>query len=78
MIKEWKSFTRRQKIIIGAYLVMSLPLLPLMAIMIPFSWWIVAPQGGPTRKLTLIEFASISLAMSLFTYGAIGIAYFSR
>ena len=66
--EEVKQLTRYQRIILSIYALISLPLLPLMAVMIPFAWWVTAPQGGPTRKLTLIEFLSFSVTMSLFTY----------
>lgn len=66
--EEINQLTRYQKIILSIYFVLSIPLLPFMAVMIPFAWWVTAPEGGPTRKLTLIEFLSFSVAMSLFAY----------
>lgn len=66
--EEIAQYTRYQKIILSIYFLLSLPLLPLMAILIPFAWWVTAPQGGPTRPLTLIEFLSFSVTMSLFAY----------
>lgn len=66
--EEINQLTRYQKTILSIYFLISIPLLPLMAIMIPFAWWITQPQGVPPRPLTLIEFLSFSVAMSLFAY----------
>jgi hypothetical protein len=67
MIEEWKSYTRYQKIVLCIYTLISLPLMPLYVVMIPLSFWITKSKGD-TRKLSLVEFLSLSVAMSMFAY----------
>ena len=65
-------YTRRQKIILTIYALLSLPLLPLMAIVYPFSKWAV--YGGKP-KLDLVEFLCMSMAMATLTYIVAGLLY---
>jgi hypothetical protein len=58
-------YTTKQKVILTIYVLVSLPLLPLMAIMYPFSKWAVE---GKKPTLDLVEFLSMSVAFSLFMY----------
>jgi hypothetical protein len=68
IIEEWKSFTRYQKIVLTIYFIISLPLMPFFAIVIPFANWITTGKGMPVRRLTIIDFLSQSTAFSLFGY----------
>jgi hypothetical protein len=68
MFEEWKSYSGYTKTVLVIYFLISLPLLPLMAIMIPFAWWVAAPQGVLTRRQTLADFLSLSVALSLLAY----------
>jgi hypothetical protein len=68
MIEEWKSYGRYTKTVLTIYLILSLPLLPVMVPMILFAFWVTAPQGIPRRKMTLTELISFAFTMSLFVY----------
>jgi hypothetical protein len=68
LVETWNSWDKQQKIVLTIYAIVSLPLLPFTAIIIPFAHWITQPNGVPPRKLTLIEFLSMSIAISIFGY----------
>lgn len=72
MIEEWKSFTRYQKIVLSIYFLISLPLLPVMVILIPSMWWIAKPKWS-TDKMTLMHFLCMSVTLSLFAYLMFGL-----
>lgn len=77
--EEWKSYTKRQKIILSAYAFFSLPMLPIMGILIPFSHWVTQPDNKAyRRKLTLFEFICMSWAMSLLVYLGLAIFHFAK
>lgn len=61
-----KDYTKRQKIILTIYAVVSFPVLPLMALYYPFVKWVTSSSGE--TKLDLVEFLSLSMAVSLFVY----------
>jgi hypothetical protein len=68
MIEEWKSYSRYTKTVLSIYLILSLPLLPVMVPMVLFAFWVTKPEGN-TRKITLAEVISFSFTMSLLAYG---------
>jgi len=68
MLEEWRSFTKYQKIIISIYLVLSLPWIPFLIMVIPFTHWLTSSANIPYKKITLMEFACFSVAMSLLGY----------
>lgn len=65
--EEWKAFTRYQRIVLSIYTLFSLPLMPFYVVMIPFAFWVTRSKDD-TRTLTLIEFLSMAMAMSVFAY----------
>jgi len=73
-IEEWKACSVRQKIILSIYALVSLPFMPFYMVMIPFAWWVTTSKGQEPRKVTIVEFLSMSMASSLFVYLFIGLA----
>jgi hypothetical protein len=67
MIEEWKSYSRYTKTVLTIYLILSLPLLPVMIPMVLFCFWVAKPKGD-TRKMPLADVISLSFTMSLFVY----------
>lgn len=65
----FKDLDTRQKIVLAIYAIVSLPLLPLFAIMYPLATWVV---GG---KRSLVDFLSISMAVSIFIYMVVGLRW---
>ena len=71
-----EEYTQRQKIILTVYAILSLPLLPLVAVMYPISKWITQDANNKEEvKLSVIEFLSLSLALSLLLYIVIAMMY---
>lgn len=68
MIKEWNSWTTYQKIALSIYTILSLPLLPLMVVLVPFVWATTTSESSASIKLTLAEFLSLSMAVSILCY----------
>jgi len=62
-----EQYTKHQKIILTIYAILSLPLLPMMAILYPFLTWIFTGVGEK-YKLSLLDFLCMSMAVSLPTY----------
>ena len=72
-------YTRYQVIVLTIYACLSLPILPLTAIMYPFSKWITqdanAHACGEKVEYTIEEWLSLSIALSIFMYMIIRMAY---
>jgi len=60
-----RQYTKHQVVVLTIYALISLPLLPLMAVVYPFTKWVV--YGGKS-KLDLMEFLSMSMTFSLLIY----------
>jgi hypothetical protein len=64
-----QEYTQRQVVVLTIYALLSLPLLPLMAVAYPFSKWVTRDANNHEEiELTMVEFLSLSMAMSLFMY----------
>lgn len=67
MTEEWNAYPRYSKTVLSIYVLLSLPLLPVMVPMVLFAFWVTKPEGN-TRKITLGEIITMSFTMSLFVY----------
>ena len=71
-----QEYTQRQVVILTIYILLSLPILPLMIFLYPFTKWVTQSANDKTEvELTMIELLSLSMAMSLFMYFMVGMAY---
>lgn len=74
-----QSYTTRQKIILTVYVILGLPLLPLTAIMYPFSKWVTQDaneaKAGVKIKFDLVEWLSVNLALCLYLYLMVGLMH---
>lgn len=72
---EINSYTTKQKIILTIYAIVSLPLLPLIIPMYPFTKWVMrdANKKGDL-ELSLLELLVLGMSTSLFMYLFLGLA----
>lgn len=77
-LKEWRELRTRQKLILGAFFIFTIPMLPLNIIFIPFAHWITSSANMPYRPITLLDFIGMSFAMSIMAYLMLGLAFCGR
>jgi hypothetical protein len=68
ILEEWKSYSRYTKTVLSIYALVSLPLMPLYIILIPFAWWVTTSEGTQYKRLPLADFLSFAMSMSIFAY----------
>lgn len=79
MLEEWKSYPRYSKTVLTIYLVLSLPLLPVMIPMCLGAWWVTQPDNKEYRRpMTALELISFSFTFSLFVYIAAACVHWCR
>lgn len=77
-LKEWREFSLRQKLILGAFFLFTIPMLPFNIVMVPFAHWITASANVPYRQITFLDFLGMSFAMSVLAYLMLGLTLCGR